>query len=956
MCAMACSSALIASGLVFMFLPQSDQSVVEAANTHVNVVFQNVYGLKNTNYIGAQFDGKIYLGGLSNTMLGNNTAFSYANTTEVGTTIENASLDAQSLFYHRYLVVNSITNPYSNGGSTLVLDESYYDLTDSYKNKQTEISGQSLMSMTGEKNRSYVDLYYDTATYTFNIYYTVSYSVDLQGAVLGENDGSVSSAVYTQVKNAISNGSLNGAIKYDTYNSQWIVGGSTAYNTQVFKLFKKPGYTLQGLFDSASGGSRKIDGNALTTTVTRENATCQKLYMQWSANSYTVNFDAGEGDVETSSKSYVFGLPYGDLPVPSRKGYIFDGWWTSEDGGQQILESTPVSTPSSHTLYAHWSAKTFEIDFDAGDGQCTPSSTVVTYGKKYGEGTGLNGSLPVPVKPGFAFDGWWTAQEGGERVRSQTIVDDMEGPQTLFARYVEGAFTVILKLNGGTLPEGADDTVVVKYNSTYGNLPEAIGPNNFLFTGWWTAQEGGERIDKNTPVTATEDHELYAQYVDTWLNHRSNSLKKENDVYQISSAEDFAEFAYLIQSGQATQDEKFVQTCDIDLSDYFFPDMAKFNSDLSQPTSYATFSGTFDGLNYDIKNFRTSVGTKGAALFGNNQGVIKNLLLQNVDINGIQCGGICVFNNGTVENCNVYGTISASENAGAIAAMTKGDSQAIFSNCETGADVSGQSAGGIVGKGENANISECISSCSVSGIAVGGILGEGNAVVQKCITEGSVSGTQYAGGMIGKAQNFDQILQSHNFAKVKADVSSGGIIGMIESAETDQAVISSCSTVGEIELVGQQSVGGFVGQTQTNVKIDNCFAKTDFTNVTESMFIGLIGAVQSNGNEITVEVNSTGANFSADTQANISFVTTSEQTNTNFMSSYLITNINQNFSLFYSQGDFDDGFSYDESAKLLEGLPIPSSILVIASSLKTNEILSYLQELILALGGSVSQI
>lgn len=44
---------------------------------------------------------------------------------------------------------------------------------------------------------------------------------------------------------------------------------------------------------------------------------------------------------------------YGKLPVPTRQGYRFDGWFTSKSGGKKVDASTPAYDKSLN-LYAHW--------------------------------------------------------------------------------------------------------------------------------------------------------------------------------------------------------------------------------------------------------------------------------------------------------------------------------------------------------------------------------------------------------------------------------------------------------------------------------------------------------------------------------------------------------------------------------------------------------------------------
>ena len=51
---------------------------------------------------------------------------------------------------------------------------------------------------------------------------------------------------------------------------------------------------------------------------------------------------------------------YGLLPVPSRSGYLFAGWFT--DSNTSVTSSTPVNIPSDHTLYAHWEEVTAQVE------------------------------------------------------------------------------------------------------------------------------------------------------------------------------------------------------------------------------------------------------------------------------------------------------------------------------------------------------------------------------------------------------------------------------------------------------------------------------------------------------------------------------------------------------------------------------------------------------------------
>ncbi len=68
-----------------------------------------------------------------------------------------------------------------------------------------------------------------------------------------------------------------------------------------------------------------------------------------------VSFDANKGSVSADPVLVEVGERYGDLPTPSRSGYVFDGWYTFTTGGVRITSDTIVTIADDHTLYAHWS-------------------------------------------------------------------------------------------------------------------------------------------------------------------------------------------------------------------------------------------------------------------------------------------------------------------------------------------------------------------------------------------------------------------------------------------------------------------------------------------------------------------------------------------------------------------------------------------------------------------------
>ena len=89
------------------------------------------------------------------------------------------------------------------------------------------------------------------------------------------------------------------------------------------------------------------------------------LYAQWSepavaAREYTVSFNAMEGYLETDKQSYkiAYGEKYTDaidaLPIPTRVGYTFKGWYNEETGSLLMYDNEYYSLTKDTSFVAKW--------------------------------------------------------------------------------------------------------------------------------------------------------------------------------------------------------------------------------------------------------------------------------------------------------------------------------------------------------------------------------------------------------------------------------------------------------------------------------------------------------------------------------------------------------------------------------------------------------------------------
>ena len=106
----------------------------------------------------------------------------------------------------------------------------------------------------------------------------------------------------------------------------------------------KTGYTFKNWYTEKTGGKLYNTVTSITTS--------QTFYAQFTANTYTVTWNLGDGRSETTEQTYGEKLV---LPAdPERKNAGFLGWFTEKDGGTEVTANTVFKETAATTYYAHW--------------------------------------------------------------------------------------------------------------------------------------------------------------------------------------------------------------------------------------------------------------------------------------------------------------------------------------------------------------------------------------------------------------------------------------------------------------------------------------------------------------------------------------------------------------------------------------------------------------------------
>ncbi len=281
----------------------------------------------------------------------------------------------------------------------------------------------------------------------------------------------------------------------------------------------------------------------------------------------------------------------------------------------------------------------------------------------------------------------------------------------------------------------------------------------------------------------------------------AGGLGTEASPYLISTVEE-------LQAISSDLDSSYRLVNDIDLDGVDFSPIGD--------ASVGAFTGSFDGNGYKISNFFIISSAKHVGLFGYCDGEIKNLTLENADVEGGRyTGGIVGYLdiNGSITDCSVSGTVYGectviSAYVGGIAGYSAG----VITDCENNSSVSacaaGQnsysSAGGIVGYCVG-RITDCENNSTVHAYAnvhytrniSGGIVGEYNSesVFENCINNGLVTAdcSYYYSYTISKGTNSTD--HDYNYYSYV-----GGLIGY-----GSKITINNSSNNGKINLLGEKN-------------------------------------------------------------------------------------------------------------------------------------------------------
>ena len=276
----------------------------------------------------------------------------------------------------------------------------------------------------------------------------------------------------------------------------------------AFTLYDKDGYSLGTWLELCwiSAGHE--------STLAGGESTAQRISMK-SVRNFKITYKTNGGAFADGKTAEMYNpIDKVVLPVPTKDGYTFAGWYTSNDGGATLSDTPlvgwePNTRAESITVYAKWEVT---LSYDANAGEGGAAGTMDTVILKEGETTTLEAN--AFKRDGYVFSNWNTAPDGTGTAYEDEGKYKATETRTLYAQWIAlpaDSVAIHFKTSGGT----AVDAIVLKKGGSLIDSDQPVpSKSGSVFMGWYTSDDDGVTLSE-TPYAfsnITADITLYAMW------------------------------------------------------------------------------------------------------------------------------------------------------------------------------------------------------------------------------------------------------------------------------------------------------------------------------------------------------------------------------------------------------------------------------------------------------------
>ena len=242
----------------------------------------------------------------------------------------------------------------------------------------------------------------------------------------------------------------------------------------------------------------------------------QDLDVVWKASKYKYLLTTRGGNLTSDATRYYTIEDEVTLEVPTREGYIFEGWYASENFDKngatedekftgKPVTTIPVESFGEKTFYAKWKPATYTITFV--DGEKTETQSLSSEGS-------LTLPQPLAQRDHYQFSHWLRSGQDIEYKPGNIIT--VKENTTFTAVWTPIEYNITYDLGGhGTNSTGNPPTYTIESETFM--LAEPTPNTGYTFVGWYDAAEGGNLIT-NIQKGSYGDRTVYARWSTSGFN------------------------------------------------------------------------------------------------------------------------------------------------------------------------------------------------------------------------------------------------------------------------------------------------------------------------------------------------------------------------------------------------------------------------------------------------------
>ena len=238
-------------------------------------------------------------------------------------------------------------------------------------------------------------------------------------------------------------------------------------------------YEFDGWYDNAA-----FEGDAVTV-IPADRTGNREFWAKWTPKEYTITYDYNYEGQTSESDSYTIESGV-TLKNPTRKGYIFCGWY----GNEACTEAFEIGAPQNITVLAKWTPEEYQITYEL-DGGYNNAANPTSYNIESDKII-----LGDPYRHGYTFKGW---------KEDATIETGSTGDKHFTAKWDATDYSILWIVDGEVYSD-TEYTIETESVAFPDGEPTKKG---YTFDGWY--DENGEKVT-GIPSGSTGDKVFYAKW------------------------------------------------------------------------------------------------------------------------------------------------------------------------------------------------------------------------------------------------------------------------------------------------------------------------------------------------------------------------------------------------------------------------------------------------------------